>query len=258
MERNDGERLHPRQDDLNFLNYSKQYRFIASFLRGKSVLDAACGNGFGSHIFFHEGVAGIVEGIDIDAGAVASALKRYRDDVRINFQVNDVTLMSGIQSESFDVVVSLATIEHVRAYPVFLAQCWRVLKKNGLLIIGTPNVQRKDYDVEKLCFHEKEFSLKELVDAIGFGGFEVTQEWGVNFSARAEEYNRLIATRRKSVVFDWLFKNAYLPFAPYFPLWVRNLLRRNVAGSYSFSEKDVLIDSKDVSSAREFLVFARK
>jgi len=43
--------------------------------------------------------------------------------------------------EYFDVVVSLETIEHLKKYKRFLAECRRVLKKDDLFICSTPNKQ---------------------------------------------------------------------------------------------------------------------
>jgi len=48
-------------------------------------------------------------------------------------------------AERFDVIVSLATIEHVFASDNFLRFCWRVLKPGGYLLVNTPNISFVGY-----------------------------------------------------------------------------------------------------------------
>lgn len=42
--------------------------------------------------------------------------------------------------EAFDVVTLLDVLEHLVAPPRELAECWRVLRPGGLLVVGTPNL----------------------------------------------------------------------------------------------------------------------
>ena len=54
-----------------------RYAFARQFVAGKRVLDAACGEGYGSALL--ASVAASVVGVDIDAPAVAHAAERYGD-----------------------------------------------------------------------------------------------------------------------------------------------------------------------------------
>jgi SAM-dependent methyltransferase len=48
-------------------------------------------------------------------------------------------------AERFDLIVSLATIEHVFASDNFLRFCWKVLKPGGYLLLNTPNISFLGY-----------------------------------------------------------------------------------------------------------------
>ena len=61
--------------------------------------------------------------------------------------------------DSFDLIVSFETLEHVQDAPAALAEFRRVLAPDGLLIASTPNAERYMVDNE---FHEREFTQQEF------------------------------------------------------------------------------------------------
>jgi ubiquinone/menaquinone biosynthesis C-methylase UbiE len=115
-----------------------RYAFARQFVAGKRVLDAACGEGYGSALL--ASVAASVIGVDIDAPAVAHAAERYGDGERVRFAAGSCTALP-LDDASVDAVVSFETIEHLDAsdQPKMLAEFARVLKRNGLLVISSPN-----------------------------------------------------------------------------------------------------------------------
>jgi ubiquinone/menaquinone biosynthesis C-methylase UbiE len=115
-----------------------RYAFARQFTVGKRVLDAACGEGYGSALL--GAVAESVVGIDIDAAAIAHASERYGDEGRVRFLSGSCTALP-LPDASVDVVVSFETIEHLDApdQPKMLAEFARVLAVDGLLVISSPN-----------------------------------------------------------------------------------------------------------------------
>src|SRR5512139_3486774 len=71
-----GERYVPWVDDP-FIGYEHlhRYRFAKEFVKGKKVLDLACGEGYGSLMLSEE--AGDVTGIDIDETTIRHASSKY-------------------------------------------------------------------------------------------------------------------------------------------------------------------------------------
>jgi SAM-dependent methyltransferase len=133
-----------------------RYAFARPFAAGKRVLDAACGEGYGSALLAT--VARSVVGVDIDAPAIAHAGARYGEAERVRFLTGSCSALP-LPDASVDAVVSFETIEHLAAaeQPKMLAEFARVLTPEGLLIISSPNKalysDARDY-VNEFHLHE--------------------------------------------------------------------------------------------------------
>jgi SAM-dependent methyltransferase len=71
----------------------------------------------------------------------------------------------GFEDESFDVVISMEVIEHIAEQSVFLEEIKRVLRRNGVFILSTPERNFYDkgrFDFPKTSSHLKEFSSSEF------------------------------------------------------------------------------------------------
>ena len=131
-----GERMIPASELCSpntFWEHIYRYRFAARYARGMDVLDVACGEGYGSASLLAGGARSVV-GVDVSQETVDHARDKYGVDAR----VGDAESLP-VADKSFDLVVSFETIEHVQHPHVFIAECARVLKPGGLLIVSTPN-----------------------------------------------------------------------------------------------------------------------
>jgi len=133
------ERIVPDETSAGILAlHLKRYVFAEAYCAGRTVLDAACGTGYGSaHL---AGVARRVVGVDADEEAVAYARRRYGGP-DVEFAVMDVAALA-FPDASFDAVCSFETIEHVPDRDTFLAEVTRVLRENGVFLVSTPQVDR--------------------------------------------------------------------------------------------------------------------
>ncbi len=157
-----GERVIPGQVDVDLLNeHLARYTFAARLARGKRVLDAGCGAGYGSAEMAH--VAQTVIGIDSAAEAVEFARENYRLP-NLQFEQASCTSLPH-QDSSFDLVVGFEVIEHLENWRDFLREVRRVLAPNGQFIVSTPN---KAYYTESRGadganpFHVHEFDFEEF------------------------------------------------------------------------------------------------
>ncbi len=142
-------------------HYSR-YFLASQFVKNKIVLDGSCGSGFGSYFLAKNGKAKFVYGIDISKGAVGYAEKHFK---RSNIKYLKENLeKTSLPAETIDVYVSFETIEHIRNYKKFLLDVKRVLKKDGMLVLSTPN--SKVYPKSN-PFHHKEFDAGELANLLG-------------------------------------------------------------------------------------------
>ncbi|MGC1508140.1 class I SAM-dependent methyltransferase [Ketobacter sp.] len=113
----------------------ERYRFAAKFIEGMTVLDGACGTGYGSEILGQS--AARVFGIDLDPGATDYASKKYGSET-INFRTSAVEL-TPFEDSFFDAVVSYETVEHTLSPESHFKEIIRVLKPNGIAFISIPN-----------------------------------------------------------------------------------------------------------------------
>jgi ubiquinone/menaquinone biosynthesis C-methylase UbiE len=158
-----GERVIPGQvnDDL-WSEHVARYAFARRYAQGKRVLDAGCGAGYGSAELAQSAAA--VTGVDIAADAIEYASANYPLS-GLRFVESSCTSVP-FPMESFDLVVAFEVIEHLTDYRAFVDECARVLTREGLFIVSSPN---KRYYAETRAaigpnlFHEHEFEAAEFV-----------------------------------------------------------------------------------------------
>jgi len=153
-----GERMIPKinEGEVVWAEHYARYILSSFFIKGKVVLDVACGSGYGSFYLAEKG-AKKVFGIDNSEETIKYAKRTYPHP-KVEYSVGDALDLK-LPGNSIDVVVSFETIEHVPDHRRFLGEVKRVLKKDGLLIISTPN---KGVFPPGNPFHTKEFTFKEF------------------------------------------------------------------------------------------------
>lgn len=159
-----GERFLPEVSGQIAFEHLHRYYFARDLVKGCRVLDVACGEGYGSWILANSALD--VVGVDIAVDAVMHAREKYTN-ANIRF-VEASAAKLPFDDDMFDAVVSFETIEHLDLHHEMLSEIKRVLKKDGLLIISSPNKQY--YSVEpgyQNPFHVKELFREEFVELIG-------------------------------------------------------------------------------------------
>jgi ubiquinone/menaquinone biosynthesis C-methylase UbiE len=136
-----------------------RYQFTSQYVSGKSVLDVACGSGYGSAMLKAAGASRVV-GVDVSEDVIGYARERHGDE-GIDFIVGNAERLA--LPSGFDVIVSFETIEHLVNPDVFLDQTTRLLAAQGLFIISTP-VREKGtlHTAPANPFHLREWSLAEF------------------------------------------------------------------------------------------------
>jgi len=100
-----------------------------------SILDYGCGTGWLSNLLSKHGE---VTGVDISENAILQASKKYSG---IRFLTMDASSseFEKLKGQLFDVIVSSEVIEHIEDQEAYLKNMLSLLKKNGTLILTTPN-----------------------------------------------------------------------------------------------------------------------
>lgn len=145
------------------IEHMHRYSTLMNVLHDKIVLDAACGTGYGSNMI--ASVAANVYGIDISQEAIDYAISNFGSRKNLSYVKGDITALP-FPDNTFDVVVSFETIEHIneKMQCMFLSEIKRVLNPNGILIMSTPN--KEIYTVQAgnaaTEWHVKEFYENEF------------------------------------------------------------------------------------------------
>ena len=132
-----GERTLPDVPAENywFRRHLVVYEWIGARVAGLRVLDMACGEGYGSEVLSRS--AADVVGVDANPEAHEHASLRYQ---RQNLRFERGLVETFGEPASFDAVVFLQTIEHVRDPVAVLEHFRELLVPGGVLFISTPNV----------------------------------------------------------------------------------------------------------------------
>ncbi|GAB2490065.1 class I SAM-dependent methyltransferase [Arenimonas alkanexedens] len=132
-----GERYTPERDREIAQEHWHRYAFARRLAPGRRVLDAACGEGYGSAMMADAGAR--VLGLDIGADVIEHARLRYGAMPDLAFGVADATALDDLPSASFDLVLSFETLEHVQDQERMLDGFARLLAPGGLLLVSTPD-----------------------------------------------------------------------------------------------------------------------
>jgi len=165
---------------LSALPWSRQRfgRDVAwlTYKHGGRLLDVGCGNG--SFLANMKRLGWLVEGVEVDPKAVIQARSK-------GVEVWCQTLQEKRYPDNFfDAITLFHVIEHVHEPLEMLAECWRILKKGGLLILTTPNTQSlgrkifreywRGFEPPRHLYLFCRASLARAVELSGFSNFLIT------------------------------------------------------------------------------------
>jgi SAM-dependent methyltransferase len=172
-----------------------RHRIILGYLEGRdAILDIGCGS---SRVILDLPSA---VGMDILQNKLRWLSPRHRLLVRGSCE--SLPFRNG----SFSTVINSEVIEHVPDSPEILAEMWRVLEPGGMLILGTPDYDRRLWWALEWIYdrvlpggyakeHITHFTHEELADRLRAAGFEVLDCQYVGFC-------EMIFKARKPVAFE--------------------------------------------------------
>lgn len=149
-----GERLETSIYNGNTINHLHRYAIAMSLIKGKTILDIASGEGYGSHLMSFE--SDYVYGVDRDEETIERAKTKYKRE-NLKF-LKGSTSQIPLQDSSVDVVISFETIEHHDEHDQMLTEIKRVLRPEGVLLISSPD----KYFYSDLRSYNNPFHVKEL------------------------------------------------------------------------------------------------
>ncbi len=172
-----GERTIPGLAEENywFRRHEVVYQRLRDRCTGRDVLEAGCGEGYGADLIAD--IARKVIGLDYDEATVAHVRARYP---RVDMRHGNLAELP-LADSSVDVVVNFQVIEHLWDQPQFVAECLRVLRPSGVLLMSTPNrvTFSPGRDTPINPFHTRELNADELTELLETAGFRLEAMQGV-------------------------------------------------------------------------------
>jgi|SRR3989344_2354128 len=195
-------------------------KMIVSYTPQK-VLDVGCGDG-GLIAYLQEKMGFQGYGVDISRKGTALAIRRG-----IESKVADIEEGIPFSNNMFDLIIANEIIEHLRNPDYFLEEVRRILRKGGMLLIGTPNLSvwfnriifplgiypvyleastqfrkigmgfLKNQVTQQPVGHIRVFNLPALRDLLTAYGYEITEIRGT--SVPFESSNKLLSLFYKTI-----------------------------------------------------------
>jgi 2-polyprenyl-3-methyl-5-hydroxy-6-metoxy-1,4-benzoquinol methylase len=134
----------------------ERYQFAQQHLVRGSVLDIACGVGYGTVLLAEDPQVTNALGVDISASSVQYALRRYGSE-RVSYICSEALLF--LPGRQFENIVSLETIEHVDDPNALFSHLVSLLAPQGRLIASVPVTPSVDANPH----HKSNFSLKTFM-----------------------------------------------------------------------------------------------
>lgn len=179
-----GERTVPGVPKENYWyrRHEAAYAAITDVCRDAVVLEAGCGEGYGADLL--ASVARSVVALDYDQATITHVRRAYPRVRAIRGNLVQLPLANA----GVDVVASLQTIEHLWDQEAFLAECARVLRPGGQLVVTTPNrITFSPGRVPLNPFHTRELSPAELAELLVAAGLRVDWLGGLHHGPRLDE-----------------------------------------------------------------------
>ncbi len=135
------ERIYPKEMNMNDRNdresvdiHTARYMFASENIIGESILDMACGCGYGTAIMAKDHPDKQFTGIDVDPQAIEYAISQYKLS-NLKYICADAMNWDG---EQYDSIVSLETIEHLPHPNDFVKNMAALLNHKGRVVASVP------------------------------------------------------------------------------------------------------------------------
>lgn len=232
-----GERTLPGIEVENYWFRRHEAAYLAAaerLTRCGLVLEAGVGEGYGARLL--AAASNSVVGLDYDAATAAHAHRRYPEITVVRGNVVGLPF----RTASFDAVVSMQVVEHLWDQPGYIAECARVLRPGGTLVISTPNRltfspgHAPEDGPPVNPFHTREFTAAELAELLRPHFPRITR-YGLRHGPRLHAADRELRRRHGM---DLIAAQLAAP-APQWHPEVRNLVGSVTSADFTLSQADL-------------------
>ena len=141
-------------------------KLIAPYITDKAIiLDYGCGNGYIEEFFAQK--AKKIVGLDKDQKLLAFLHKKR------NIIFKEYQHLNNLKPKSFAVILCLDVLEHIQNDQELLKRFFRLLKKNGKLILNVPVYQFLYNTHDRALGHKRRYETTNFVNLLQQTGFNV-------------------------------------------------------------------------------------
>lgn len=168
-----GERMIPAgkgEVSYVFARHTFAYEYARRYAQSKRVIDIGCGTGYGCKILSE--VADAVVGTDYNAEAI--------EYCRANYSVPNASFLRLDAAKlpfdkAFDLAVSFQVIEHMPDLHLFIEHINRSVRKNGTILLTTPNARVPVTKARANPFHTNEMNFEQFLKLLSdhYASFEL-------------------------------------------------------------------------------------
>jgi 2-polyprenyl-3-methyl-5-hydroxy-6-metoxy-1,4-benzoquinol methylase len=242
--------------DYDEARHLAAYDYASTLVVGKRVMDAGCGEGWGTQRLADH--AASVLGVDYSDVAVAACRSKW-DKANLDFKQVDLTEAPGA-GQQFDVVLNFQVLEHIDDPGPFLRGLRSRVADDGLLMLTTPNLlmsfSENPYHVREYTAEELQALLGEVfgtVDIVGVQGNERVTAFDERRKQAIERILRLDPLGIRNILPQWLINFAFARLAV--------LVRQQAKGPESTDDliepADFFVAGENVDSALDLVALCR-
>ena len=124
------------------ISYFDLKREVDMPLKQLKILDIGCGGGLLCEPLSRLGAR--MTGIDASENNIEVA-KLHSKEMNLNINYKSCSPENLVVNNTFDVILNMEVVEHVANVDLFLKNCSKLLKKNGIMFVATINKNLKSY-----------------------------------------------------------------------------------------------------------------
>lgn len=189
--------------NLEFIRILSPYLFICRSVERKSVLDVGCGSGHGTWLLIVKGAHSVFS-FDLDKAKVHHVYrfcKRFNNFLALTMDAQNM----GFKEHGFQVITCFEVIEHIPNPDLLLSELKRMMKRDGLLFLTTPNRAmrllplQRPWNPEHVC----EYTVRSLRRHLK-NHFPFLKIFGIYGEPKINDYYRKIWKKSPlQVCFGW-------------------------------------------------------
>lgn len=183
-----GEQISPEQ----MFRLANRYYWAEAFITGKDVIEVACGTGPG--LGYLAARANSLRSGDYSCRMVERVRAHYGDRIHCNqFDAQEMPF----EENSADVIIIFEALYYLSAPEVFVAECKRVLRPGGCVLVSTANCDLFDFNPSPHSW--RYHGVQELAVLFGAQGFS-TEFWGSTPIAKVSSKQKFLRPLKKFMV----------------------------------------------------------